>query len=55
MTESTKLHAAVGALIAATNGFNVEAALALFTPDAVIDDPSTGHSFVGHAGMVSPH
>ena len=39
------------ALIAATNAFDVERALALFTPDAVIDDPSTGHRFDGHAGV----
>lgn len=39
------------ALIAATNAFDVEAVLALFTPDALIDDPSTGHSFVGHTGI----
>lgn len=37
--------------IAATNAFDVDAALALFAPDAVIDDPSTGHRFVGHAGI----
>ena len=39
------------ALIAATNAFDVERALALFTPDAVIDDPSTGHRFEGQAGV----
>lgn len=39
------------ALIAATNAFDAEAAVALFTPDAVIDDPSTGHRFDGHAGI----
>jgi ketosteroid isomerase-like protein len=39
------------ALIAATNAFDVERALALFAPDAVIDDPSTGHRFDGHAGV----
>lgn len=37
--------------IAATNAFYVEAALALFTPDAVINDPSTGHRFDAHAGI----
>jgi ketosteroid isomerase-like protein len=51
MMEDAKLRAAVDALIAATNAFNVEAVLALFTPGAVIDDPSTGHNFVGHAGI----
>lgn len=39
------------ALIAATNAFDVESAVRLFTPDAVIDDPSTGHRFVGHSGV----
>ena len=39
------------ALIAATNAFDVEAALALFTADAVIDDPSTGERFDGQAGV----
>jgi ketosteroid isomerase-like protein len=38
-------------LIDATNAFDVERALALFTPDAVIDDPSTGHVFDGHTGV----
>ncbi len=38
-------------LIAATNTFDVEKVLGLFTPDAVIDDPSTGHRFDGHAGI----
>jgi ketosteroid isomerase-like protein len=39
------------ALIAATNAFDADAAVTLFTPDAVIDDPSTGHRFEGHAGI----
>ncbi|CAN7442479.1 nuclear transport factor 2 family protein [Acidovorax delafieldii] len=39
------------ALIAATNAFAVERVLALFAHDAVIDDPSTGHRFDGHAGI----
>jgi|SRR5450830_373318 len=38
-------------LIAATNAFDVERVLALFTRDAVIDDPSTGHRFDGQAGV----
>jgi ketosteroid isomerase-like protein len=38
-------------LLAATNDFDTERALKLFTPDAVIDDPSTGHRFDGHAGI----
>lgn len=39
------------ALIAALNAFDVETTLALFVPEAVIDDPSTGHRFDGHAGV----
>lgn len=39
------------ALIAATNAGDADAVIALFTPDAVIDDPSTGHRFDGHAGI----
>lgn len=39
------------AFVAATNAFDVERVLHLFTPDAVIDDPSTGHRFDGHAGI----
>jgi len=49
MTADT-LRATADALIAATNAFDISAALILFTPDAVIDDPSTGHRFDGRAG-----
>lgn len=49
--KTNKLRAAVDAFIAATNSHDVERVLALFTPDAVIDDPSTGHCFDGHAGI----
>ena len=45
------LRTIVDALIAATNAFDVEAALALFASDAVIDDPSTGERFDGQAGV----
>jgi len=38
-------------LIDATNAFDVEGVLALFTRDAVIDDPSTGQRFEGQAGV----
>ncbi|MBX4892980.1 nuclear transport factor 2 family protein [Rhizobium bangladeshense] len=48
---ATILRTVVDALIATTNAFDVNTALALFTPDAVIDDPSTGHCFEGHAGI----
>ena len=45
------LQATVESFIAAANLFDIEAALALFTPAAVIDDPSTGHTFNNHAGV----
>ena len=45
------LRQVAGALIAATNAFAVERVLGLFAHDAVIDDPSTGHRFDGHAGI----
>jgi ketosteroid isomerase-like protein len=48
---TTNLRKTADALIAATNSFDVDAALKLFAPDAVIDDPSTGHCFDGHAGI----
>lgn len=48
---ATILRAKADALIAATNAFDADAAVTLFTPDAVIDDPSTGHRFDGHPGI----
>ena len=45
------LRQVVDALIAATNAFAVEQVLGLFAHEAVIDDPSTGHRFDGHAGI----
>ena len=50
MTDSA-LRTAADALIAATNALDADTAVTLFTPDAVIDDPSTGHRFDGHAGI----
>ncbi|MEQ1403618.1 nuclear transport factor 2 family protein [Neorhizobium sp. Rsf11] len=50
MTADT-LRETADALIAATNAFDADAALTLFTTDAVIDDPSTGHRFDGHPGI----
>jgi ketosteroid isomerase-like protein len=47
------LHEVADALIAATNAGDADAVIALFTPDAVIDDPSTGHRFDGHVGIRS--
>lgn len=46
-----KLRSIADSLIAATNALDAERALPLFTPDAVIDDPSTGHRFDGHTGI----
>ena len=37
--------------IQTTNAFDVEGALSLFAPDAVIDDVSVGDAFVGNAGI----
>lgn len=52
MTQNTNnLRKTTDAFIAATNSYDVERVLTLFTPDAVIDDPSTGHRFDGHAGI----
>ena len=45
------LHLAADALIAAFNSTDANAAIALFSRDAVIDDPSTGHQFNGHDGI----
>lgn len=45
------LRSVADALIAATNAGDADALAALFTPDAVIDDPSTGHRFDGPAGI----
>jgi hypothetical protein len=39
------------ALVVATNAFDVEQTLKLFTSNALIDDPSTGHRFKGHDGI----
>jgi hypothetical protein len=48
---NTILRAKADALIAATIAFDTETAVTLFTPDAIIDDPSTGHRFDGLAGI----
>ena len=45
------MHDLIRRFIDATNAFDVETALALFAPDAVIDDVSVGDSFVGTAGV----
>lgn len=51
VTAPHALQATVEAFIAATNSFDVDAAVALFTATAVIDDPSTGHTFLDSAGV----
>ena len=51
MAGEPTMRARVNALISATNAFDVKAALALFTPQAIIDDPSTGERFDHHAGV----
>ena len=48
---ATNLHQSADAVISTTNAGDVDAALELFAPDAVIDDPSTGHCFKGHPGI----
>lgn len=49
--EGSPARSASVAFVAAANVYDIPAALALFTLDAVIDDPSTGHVFEGHAGV----
>jgi len=49
--QKPNLRRTADALIFATNAFDVKRVLSLFTPDAVIDDPSTGQRFDGHAGI----
>ncbi|HAT33385.1 MAG TPA: hypothetical protein DCW29_21815 [Janthinobacterium sp.] len=49
--KTNKLRKASEAFIAASNCYDVERVLSLFTSDAVIDDPSTGHCFDGRAGI----
>ena len=51
MTASSDVTSLVGALLASTNAFDTDAAVALFAPDAVIDDPSTGERFAGQRGV----
>jgi ketosteroid isomerase-like protein len=48
---TANLRKSAEAFIATTNAGDVDAAVALFVPDAVIDDPSTGHCFNGHTGV----
>lgn len=41
----------VETFIRTANAFDIDGALSLFTPDAVIDDVSVGDAFVGKAGI----
>jgi hypothetical protein len=41
----------VETFIRTTNAFDIEGALSLFTPDAIIDDVSVGDAFVGSDGV----
>ena len=43
----------VNKLIAATNAFDIDAALALFSPDAVVHDVSVGGQFAEHDGITN--
>lgn len=45
------MHKLVESFIATANAFDVEGALSLFAPDAVIDDVSVGDAFVGSDGV----
>ncbi len=51
MTAPQDFQSLVVALLAATNAFDTDAAVARFAPDAVIDDPSTGERFTGQHGV----
>jgi ketosteroid isomerase-like protein len=50
MTEHA-IRVIANALIDAFNAGDADAVVALFTSNAVIDDPSTGERFDGHAGI----
>lgn len=41
----------IQSFIDTANAFDVEKALKLFTPDAIIDDDSVGSKFVAHSGI----
>ena len=47
------MKALIKRLIAATNAYDMERALVLFAPDAVIDDVSVGGKFENQAGVRS--
>jgi ketosteroid isomerase-like protein len=49
--DTTSLRKVADAFVATTNSCDVNAVLKLFAPNAVIDDPSTGHRFNGHNGI----
>lgn len=45
------MKAAAESFLRCTNAFDVDGALRLFTPDAIIDDVSVGDAFVGAKGI----
>jgi ketosteroid isomerase-like protein len=49
--DSARMRRTADVLIAALNAFDTSGVQSLFTVDAIIDDPSTGHSFIGHSGI----
>lgn len=51
VVEPHPVQATVVAFFSATNAFDIERALALFSTTAVIDDPSTGCTFNKRAGV----
>ncbi len=51
MIHEKTMRAVVDRLITATNAFDIDAALPLFSFDTMIDDPSTGSRYEGHAGI----
>lgn len=48
---SSEARSVIERFVAATNAFDVAAALALFAPDSVIEDVSVGDSFAGTSGI----
>tara|TARA_R110002124_G_scaffold1797_17_gene11578 strand:+ start:34764 stop:35108 length:345 start_codon:yes stop_codon:yes gene_type:complete len=51
MNGSRDFQSIVSAFLTAANAFDTNAAVALFAPNAVIDDPSTGERFAGLRGV----
>jgi hypothetical protein len=51
MPEERPVKKLVNKFIRLANAFDIEGTLALFTPDAVIDDVSVGSAFIGTEGI----